>query len=129
MKATTFILIALTLLSSCKNEQAEENKATVTTNAQLFYNGDIITMNGDDAQYAEAVVADNGKIVFVGTLNQAEANFKNSTKIDLDGKTLLPGFIDPHSHFGMVSNKNIKKIKIFLTANGFSDGDMTIPNY
>lgn len=25
-------------------------------------------------------------------------------KIDLKGYTMLPGFIDPHSHFGMVSN-------------------------
>ena len=54
--------------------------------------------------YAEAIVAQNGKIVFVGSKSEAESKFKDSEKIDLKGKTLLPGFIDPHSHFGMVSN-------------------------
>src|SRR5690606_34385578 len=72
--------------------------------SQLFYNGDIITMASDQAEYAEAVVEENGKIVFVGSQRDAESKYGNAKKIDLNGKTLLPGFIDPHSHFGMVSN-------------------------
>ena len=96
-----YFLYAFVLFSlvSCK-----ENIETSNETSQLFYNGDILSMESDSPQYAEAIVVQNGKIVFVGSKSDAEAKFKNSEKIDLKGKTLLPGFIDPHSHFGMVSN-------------------------
>ena len=92
-------LILIFSLFSCK-EKKEESKET----SKLFYNGDILTMEGDSPKYAEAIVAQNGKIAFVGSKSEAEAKFKHAEQIDLKGKTLLPGFIDPHSHFGMVSN-------------------------
>lgn len=82
----------------------DKNPAGQNAGAQLYYNGHIITMGAGDEVYAEAIVAENGKIAFAGVLEEAEKLFPHSTKIDLKGKTLLPGFIDPHSHFGMVSN-------------------------
>ena len=82
----------------------KETSDTSNETSQLFYNGDILTMESDLPKYVEAIVVQNGKIVFVGSKSEAELKFKNSQKIDLKGKTLLPGFIDPHSHFGMVSN-------------------------
>ena len=96
------IIYAFVLLSffSCK----ENSKNISNESSELFYNGDILTMEEDTPKYVEAVVTQNGKIVFVGSKTEAESQFKNSIKIDLNGKTLLPGFIDPHSHFGMVSN-------------------------
>ncbi|MEM8521360.1 amidohydrolase [Flavobacterium sp. PL12] len=92
-------LILIFSLFSCKETNKDSNESS-----KLFYNGDILTMDGDSPQYAEAIVAQNGKIVFVGTKLEAESKFEESEKIDLKGSTLLPGFIDPHSHFGMVSN-------------------------
>lgn len=92
-------LILIFSLFSCK-----EKKEVSSETSKLFYNGDILTMEDDSPNYAEAIIAQNGKIVFVGTKSEAESKFKDSEKIDLKGKTLLPGFIDPHSHFGMVSN-------------------------
>ena len=92
-------LILIFSLFSCK-----EKKEASSETSKLFYNGDILTMEDDSPNYAEAIVAQNGKIVFVGSKSEAESKFKDSEKIDLKGKTLLPGFIDPHSHFGMVSN-------------------------
>ena len=96
------IVFALALFSflNCK-----ENNTTISEeSSQLYFNGDIITMEEDTPKYAEAIVTQNGKIVFVGSQSDATSKYKNSEKIDLKGKTLLPGFIDPHSHFGMVSN-------------------------
>ena len=74
---------------------------TLSANAAstLYYGGDIITMEGDKAQYAESVVTKDGKIAFVGKLTEAEKAFKDATKKDLKGKTLLPGFFDAHAHF------------------------------
>lgn len=61
-------------------------------------------MAANEPEYAEVVVEQEGKIVFVGSKEKAEEQYSEAKKIDLKGKTLLPGFIDPHSHFGMVSN-------------------------
>lgn len=95
----TFYLLVLFSLFSCKKgiEPAEES-------SQLFFNGEIITMENDSVQYVEAIVEQNGKIVFAGKKEAAEAKYKNARLNDLKGATMLPGFIDPHSHFGMVSN-------------------------
>lgn len=86
-------------LWSCK-----ENNQMPNENSQFYFNGDILTMEDDIPKYVEAIVAQNGKIIFVGNKAEAEFKFKNLKRIDLKGKTLLPGFIDPHSHFSMVSN-------------------------
>ena len=49
----------------------------------------------------EAVVTQGSKIIFVGPLAEA-AEFvsvhRNLEKVDLNGQTLSPGFIDPHLH-------------------------------
>ncbi|MGO3183199.1 MAG: amidohydrolase [Aequorivita sp.] len=103
MKNLLFSIIALALISSCK-EKEQKVTATSEATAQLFYNGEIISMHSDNPDYLEAVVEQDGKIVFVGSKEYAETNFPDATMIDLKGKTLLPGFIDPHSHFGIVSN-------------------------
>jgi predicted amidohydrolase YtcJ/heat shock protein HslJ len=57
-------------------------------------------MEGDDANYVEAIAVKDGKIVFVGTKAEAEKLKGDSTKMNnLVGKTLLPGFLDAHSHY------------------------------
>lgn len=90
-------LIALLFLFNCQQANQEGS-------SKLFFNGDILTMDTSVPEYADAIVEKDGNIVFVGNLNEAKSQFKNSKEIDLKGKTLLPGFIDPHSHFGMISN-------------------------
>ena len=65
----------------------------------------MITMETNEITYPESIVEQNGRIAFVGNLKEAEKLFLNSTKVDLDRKTLLPGFIEPHSHFGLVNSK------------------------
>ncbi|MFK5981942.1 MAG: amidohydrolase [Flavobacteriaceae bacterium] len=99
----TIILILLTLVISCKNESTDNVRKPITTssssNQTLYFNGDIITMEGNKAEYAEAVVQQDGKIVFVGSKDEALKAYPNVKTIDLQGKTMLPGFIDPHGHF------------------------------
>ena len=66
----------------------------------LYFNGDIITVN--DAQpNAEALLVENGKIVAVGALADVQSFADEKTvRVNLDGKTMLPGFIDGHGHIG-----------------------------
>ncbi len=68
--------------------------------ATVYYNGDIITMEGKTPTYAEAVVAKDGKIIYVGKKSAAmKLAGANHTMVDLKGKTMLPAFLDAHSHF------------------------------
>ncbi|NVK48980.1 MAG: amidohydrolase family protein [Cyclobacteriaceae bacterium] len=98
MKPLTFLFFILStvLLSSC-NESLKKSKNTDDP-AIIYYGGDIITMEGETPQYSESVVVANGKIIYEGDLKTAENRYKNSTKFNLDGRTLLPGFIEPHLH-------------------------------
>lgn len=71
-------------------------------NAQkiCFYNGKIYTVDARSS-VAEAVVVENGRILFVGSTPEARAAWSDSrTKmVNLEGKLMLPGFIDNHTHF------------------------------
>ncbi len=101
------ILTSGLLLSGCNSPTAMTNTDSVldsSANSTLYYNGDILTMAGDTPTYAQALVEQNGRIAYVGSLDEAKSKYANAAQIDLNNQTLLPGFIDPHSHFGMVSN-------------------------
>ena len=65
-----------------------------------FYNGKIYTVDARSS-VAEAVVIENGRILFVGSTPEARAAWSDSrTKmVNLEGKLMLPGFIDNHTHF------------------------------
>jgi len=71
--------------------------------ADLIYSGGpIITVN--DAQpTAEAVAVRGGRILAIGTRDQVQATRGPGTRmVNLEGRTLLPGFVDPHGHVAMV---------------------------
>lgn len=68
----------------------------------LYRGGPIITMVGDAPQIVEAVVTSGDRIAFVGSEKQARtAAGKDAAVHDLKGATMLPGFIDAHSHFSV----------------------------
>ena len=82
---------------------------------EYYYNGTIVTVdaeNGEDADgnpiYAKAVITGDTTIAAVAyTDEEAEilartAEKYNSRRINLEGKTMMPGFIAPHSHVDMV---------------------------
>ena len=97
MKALTFSVLSLTLLFSFGCGAGSPDPANT---ADSIYYGDIITVN--DAQpYVEAIAVKDGKILMVGNRAEIEQNHKGASTrmVDLAGKTLLPGFLDPHSHY------------------------------
>jgi predicted amidohydrolase YtcJ/heat shock protein HslJ len=66
----------------------------------IYHNGSILTMAGAEPTYVEALAVKDGKIAFAGSKNSALKMNGDATKIvDLGGKTLLPGFLDGHSHY------------------------------
>ena len=64
----------------------------------LYYNGDFVPMTQEDATFEALLVADDGTIAFTGSLDEARRRADGAQEIDLEGKAVLPGFIDPHSH-------------------------------
>jgi predicted amidohydrolase YtcJ len=76
--------------------------------AIVYFNGDILTMEGNTPEYAQAVVVKGEKIIYVGTMPEAIAQAgQNPTMYDLKGHTLLPGFIDTWSHFSLVAQDTL----------------------
>ncbi|MBQ7545977.1 MAG: amidohydrolase [Clostridia bacterium] len=64
------------------------------------YRGNILTVNANN-DVAKYLVEENGKILFVG--NVLPASFKAAEIVDLEGKTLIPAFVDTHQHFASFS--------------------------
>jgi predicted amidohydrolase YtcJ len=87
--------IALTMAACSKTPDAK-----AAGGADLIITGGpIVTMEGDAPTTAEAIVVDDGNIVFVGSKADAMKQKVTNTVIkDLGGKTLMPGFIDGHAH-------------------------------
>lgn len=65
---------------------------------KLYFNGDILTL--EEELYVEAVLIKNGKIYKVGEKNELLKEASEDVElVDLNGRTLMPSFIDAHSHF------------------------------
>lgn len=91
------ISLGLLLLASCTSPDRPESR-TGTADA-IYFGGDIITMN-DSAPNAEAIAIKDGRIIAVGARADVEKERGDSTRmVDLAGKTLLPSFLDGHSHY------------------------------
>ena len=99
---TASVLLALaTLLAGCGTHGGLEKPIhdTAQQDQTLFFGGDIITMEGDEPTYVEAVLVRNGKIVYAGSKASALDRFTGRTvEVDLKGRTMMPGFIEPHAH-------------------------------
>jgi len=64
----------------------------------VLINADVITMNKQIPQ-AQAVAIQSGRIVKVASNEKIKPLISSNTKvIDLNGKTVVPGFIDAHAH-------------------------------
>ncbi len=65
----------------------------------ILLNGNVITVNPDKPR-AEAIAIRNDTIVAVGNTDEIE-DYKTSDSqiIDLNGATVIPGFIESHAHF------------------------------
>ena len=122
----------------------------------VIYNARIITMSNNDeksinpnsgkiekTEYEQALYYENGIIQKVGTNEEIlKLKDENTKVINMEGKTILPSFIDSHSHFSAVANsflqvdlnectsfKEIKnKILEYKAKNNIADDEWIIAN-
>ena len=86
---------AAVILSGCGSQptQPPSNPPTL-----IYYNGAVLTMDTGQPT-AEAIAVADDKIVAVGSNDDILALQVTSTQlIDLQGHTLMPGFVDTHTH-------------------------------
>ena len=92
--------LGLTLgLVACGSPDTDAPATEVTNVADAVYlNGKIITVD-DENPKAQAVAIKDGKIIYVGDVRGSKPFTAESTRqIDLQGKTMVPGFVDAHGH-------------------------------
>ena len=98
MDKMLLLLGFLIILSGCAGG-FKLGDAANTPQQTIYYGGDIITMEGDKVTYVEAVIERDGIIIYAGKKSGAVNNFAGETiEVNLKGKTMMPGFIEPHLH-------------------------------
>ncbi len=76
----------------------------------ILYNGNIITID-DALPRAEAVAISAGRFFAVGRNDKVQALATSRTKkINLDGKTVVPGFIDAHTHPAVAGRMHLRQV-------------------
>jgi predicted amidohydrolase YtcJ len=83
-----FMLLAILLTACGKKREA----------ALILFNGKIYTVDSAFT-VCEAMVIDSGKIVDTGSSEEMLYRYAAKETTDLQGSTVLPGFIDAHCHF------------------------------
>lgn len=90
-------LIAVLMSTGCV-----EKTVPVTVDT-IYFNGNVITLDSDEL-VAEAIAIKDGKILAVGdSTDIISMSGETTRKVNLNGKTLVPGFIDAHSHLSGVA--------------------------
>ena len=73
----------------------------------VYSNGSILTMEGDEPQYVEAIVVKDGMIAYIGSQAGARDFAPDAVQVSLEGKVMLPGFIDSWGHFTLFSQQTL----------------------
>ena len=91
--------MASLFLTGCGEQPKTEKQIGTAQADRIYFGGDILTMATDAPTYAEAIATQGEKIIYVGDKHTALSYQQDKTQlVDLKGKTLMPGFIDAHSH-------------------------------
>ena len=84
-------------LMGCEKNVPESAATTIYTNGQ------IITVD-DKVGTVEAIAIKDGRIIALGTTEELRHyQGDNTAVVNLNGKTMLPGFVDAHSHLSAVA--------------------------
>ena len=88
-----FYLLIGFIINSCYDKTSHKIK--------VYHNGNILTMKGEEPSYARAIEVRDNTIMKVAYTEEDKKSLINNVYaeiVDLKGKTLMPSFIDAHSH-------------------------------
>jgi predicted amidohydrolase YtcJ len=134
MKASRALLLFFSALlaAGCNNSSPPDPQPTIAPQQQvIFHNGTVLTMDEDGSQ-AEAMAIRGEKITSVGSENEVLAlAAPGATVIDLQGATLMPGFVDAHTHLfndaERYFDKSLAEVQQLALENGITTiGDLYV---
>jgi predicted amidohydrolase YtcJ len=94
-----YLVLVLLLVTTFSIVQTDSSLwAQESSGERIFFHAKVFTGDAENP-YAEAVAIRGDKIIAVGSFPEvAKSSSENAERIDLEGKSLFPGFIDSHSH-------------------------------
>ena len=101
---TALLSSTVVMMSGCATSLSStaSNTQQQAQNALLVYGGHILTMQGMQPSYVDAMIIQDGKIRYTGPLSEAEKLAPQAKRLNLNNKTVIPGIIDAHSHLNSV---------------------------
>ena len=106
MRSLIKSFIILTVISSCQTKEFAD---------LIIHGGTIYTVDSLNSK-VESVAVKDGKIYKVGNFEKIRQFAAQSTNIiNLEGKTMIPGFIEGHAHI-MGTGYNQKNIDLLTTS-------------
>jgi predicted amidohydrolase YtcJ len=95
--------LASAALWGCGRETGSESAGETAANTYVFRNGVILPVDQAFSEYSALAVRD-GRVLAIGTEDEVLGLAgRGATEIDLDGRVVLPGFIEPHMHFALMA--------------------------
>ncbi len=89
------LVVCVGALLACTSNAVDSPDSRIT----MFVNANVITID-EQRPTASALAVRDGKIIAVGSRAEVEAVVDANYEVrDMQGKTMLPGFIDAHGHF------------------------------
>ena len=96
--ASTFLLFLVSACDFSEHPTESEEQSLIQTSASLvLVNGILIDGTGSDPVFDAVVAIEGERIVAVGTRDKIVVPL-NTTIIDVQGATIMPGFINAHVH-------------------------------
>jgi predicted amidohydrolase YtcJ len=90
------------LVWGCQDKKSDSLKSKAGE-LTVFHNGTVLPVDVNFSEHQAFAIHDN-KIIAVGSNESMLAlASKDAKQIDLQGRTVLPGFIEPHIHFTLLS--------------------------
>ena len=97
MMKSSFV-VGLGLALGCSPTDGEKSPSIEDDSTTVFTGGTILTVDSSFSE-AQAIAIRGNTIIAVGSEDDVRAEVGDHARfVDLGGKTVLPGFIDPHTH-------------------------------
>ena len=103
IRPAVVLLLALAIVFAGAVTAHAQNAPAVYAKT-IFHNGTVVTVDPQQSQAEALAVAPDGTILAVGTESEVMKTKGPSTEIvELQGHTLMPGFVEPHTHVMVVA--------------------------
>ncbi len=120
----TFLAVILTLMITVSLAQVPPEVAMHGYADTVFFNGKVVSMDDKSTSIEvgsiyQGIAVKGNKIVKLGTTREVRALAGPDTRVlDLQGRTLLPGIIEPHMHIYGEAVKHLERFGFKYPPNG-----------